>query len=412
MNGINIADLVLQTQQLKFNRFCSSGVIDFTPAANPTDIFSILPTGYDSVIKLKRVSIIGIADVAATLNVLLQSAPNGALTGNNCFVKIFDGQPASGSSVYVGPGAVCQYYTANDANGNRNGISSSRPIIGSGKLVFGTANTPCFPLVFEFGANGEKEPMLRDLVSWIVLNLQGQALPAGAKLSINLVWEEQRTVRVSFVGDSTYSNATFLYPVLTMSGKIQTIASIDNLGSNGYRLIDYINNTNGVTYPQVAVITRLKDIFILGYGINDVRAGATTKDQLIALLESAIATTIATNPDVKIILHAPNMITTDNFSGANYVTLTGIFEGLTLAQAAQMATDILYDAYEYFKGDSRIFAVVHRQDVTGRIAKTVTESKLMTDQLHPNERGQVLIARHLFPTLYEAVNAVLNTVYL
>lgn len=386
----------------------STGVSEFTPAATPTDVFAIQLANYDRNIRLKRVSIAATADTATNVTVLLQSAPNG---GGGTTVST-PTRPHDGMSVqgFVYPNNVAStfYYTVNGNPSQRNGVSNSRPILKIGTLNIGTASVPTQPCIFEFEI--DKMPTIRDLTTWFVLNLKGQTLPANTKLSVDVEWYEQRCPRVSFVGDSTFFAAGTMYSELNIGGVLPDISNIDNLGSNGYRAIDYIDNLNGVTYPQSVVVpNRSKDVLVLGYGINDLREGAATLETMISRLESIINTTITASPDCRIILCAPNMITSDDFESRGYVKLEGIFAGLTMPQAAQLLTDMLYEAYEHFRDDPRIFAIFQRQDVTGRISVTVANSKgLMKDQLHPSDRGNTLIGRKIYPIITKAVNSVLT----
>ena len=125
-------------------------------------------------------------------------------------------------------------------------------------------------------------------------------------------------------------------------------------------------------------------------------------------------------PDVKIILWGPNSFTTDDagdgphyyLSASGNTTLSGLWSGLTLAQAAQEASTILYNAYAAFANDSRIFALIQKQDTTfGKTCVTTAASRLMSNQIHPGSRGQVLETRAMLPTLIVAMNAVAPNIY-
>jgi hypothetical protein len=185
-------------------------------------------------------------------------------------------------------------------------------------------------------------------------------------------------------------------------------------------------------------------VLVLSYGINDMRVGARTRGELIAMIDAAIyatligttsgatytspmgagtvftwPATIPANPDCQIVLWGPNSLTTDGNAG-NFVTLTGRFaSGYTVAQAAQEITDDLYFAHDVFRDDPRIYRLVQKQDVFGRVCATVansgnyaqsagytkTNAMLMTDILHPNARGQTLLARQIAPHLKDAIAA-------
>ena len=254
---------------------------------------------------------------------------------------------------------------------------------------------------------------------------------------------------LQFAGDSTTSNANFLFNELASTGALPALCNFNNSGSNGFRLEDALLNTNGIPFPMVGgngILTRLNGMpgaLVLCYGINDMRTGAKTRNELISMIDAAIhatlngttsgatytstvgagatftwPATIVANPDCRIILWGPNSLTTDG-NGGNFVTLTGRFAGLTVPQAAQVVTDDLYEAYEFFRNDPRIFRLVQKQDVFGRTAVplassglaaqaagwTRTAEPLMTDILHPNARGQVLSARQIAPHVRDAIAA-------
>ncbi|MGC1271621.1 MAG: hypothetical protein WA842_13600 [Croceibacterium sp.] len=132
-------------------------------------------------------------------------------------------------------------------------------------------------------------------------------------------------------------------------------------------------------------------------------SGATYASPLGAGTSFTWPATIAANPDAQIVLWGPNSLATDG-NGGSYVTLTGRFaSGYTIAQAAQQISDDLYGAYEEFRDDPRIYRLVQKQDDMGRTSRTIAESGLMQDILHPNARGQVLSARQIAPVLRDAV---------
>lgn len=414
----------------------SAGIASLAPAATPGDVFVFRTINYGRAPSVRRITLWGGADTAATINVLFQRSPEGGLgTYVEAAIARHDQRDAAPTGTLYG----C---TANRTGGNATGVSSSRPIIRSGKMTFGTASNPGQPFVVEFPA--DKAPRISELSQWFVLNLMGQTLPAGAWLSCDVTWVEEALPRVAFTGDSTTSNAIFMFQQLGTSGQLNSVANVENDGDNGKRLLDYLNATPGAVpgnCPQSYVLGRAPAVLPFCYGINDVRQGATSRAQLISMIDAAIYATlngttagatytspkgagttftwpnnIPANPDCRIILWGPNSFTTDGNAG-NFVALTGLFAGMTLAQAAQEATNILYDAYEAFRGDPRIFALLQKQDLFGRICttiansgnaayaagKTKTAAPLMTDILHPNERGQVLSARQIAPVLADAI---------
>lgn len=405
----------------------SSGALNFTPAATPTDIAALTTAFEGRVCYLKRVSISGTCTSGgAAIDVLLQRSPNaGGGTSAAQFTGRHDGLDT------VPTGALLIFSANRTSNGN--GVSSSRPLIRAGKLKLGTTAAPELPLVWDFSTRNSKGLAIRSLVEWLVVNLNGQTMPAGTLLTLDVEWTEDRLRRIIMSGDSTTSNANFLFQYLENQPKINSQHDLRNYGSNGFRITDFINNTNAVTWPMSAALGAIpesyapvEDKMVVCYGINDVRTGATSQAQLISMIDAVIyatlngttsggtytsplgagttftwPSTMAAVPDAKIILWGPNSFTSDDPGATGFVTSTGLFNGMTLAQAAQAATDILYNAYASFSGDSRIQALVQKQDLPafGRTCKTNSASGVMTDILHPNARGQKLEGQQILPYL-------------
>lgn len=403
-----------------------SGVVNFVPAANPTDIATFFPTQYGRVAFVEKITISGTATSAAVIDILVQRSSNGGGGTSSA-------QPTARLDQRDRLSTVAFYTFSANRTSNGNGIDNSRPLLASAKLALGTAAVPPRPVVFEF--DGSKRPMLRDLTERVVINLNGQTLPAGTSLDIYVEWSEEVLAPVQFAGDSTTSHAISMFEQFGNNGSLTASANLFNAGSNGYRLQDALLNTNGIPYPLVGlngVLSRLNTmpgVLVLCYGLNDLRQGAVTRAELIAMLDAAIhatlngttagatytspmgagtsftwAATIPANPDCRIILWGPNSLASDG-NAANYVTLTGRFASMTLADAAQAITDDLYAAYDAFAGDPRVFRVVQKQDVFGQTIQPLAVSGLMTDILHPNARGQVLSARQIVPHVLDAVAA-------
>lgn len=382
----------------------SSGVLNFTPATTPTDICSLQPLFEGRTIYLKRISVSGIATATGGLDILLQKSANGgggtSTQQATAFHDSNDILPSAGFSVF----------SANRTSGG-NGVSSSRPIVRVGRLQLGTAAAPAPALEWNFATRGSKGLAINNLTEWYVLNLNGQTMPAGIQLSVDIEWTEEKRRRLIMAGDSTTSNATQLFQYLRNQHGVVALNDLRNHGSNGMRLTDYLNNTNSPIYPLSASISAMAENYdtlepriVICYGINDVRQGATSQAQLTTLLDSTITSIKASLPDAEIILWGPNSLAVDDPGSTGSVTTTGLFAGMTLAQASQAATNILYNAYASFVGDSRVKAVVQKQDlpVFGRTVKTVAASGVMTDILHPNARGQKLSGAQILPYLRAA----------
>lgn len=421
----------------------ASALVNFAPAANATDIAYLRADTYGRVGYVDRIVISGTATAAAVLDVLIQrSANNGPGT-----TATAPGRATMDRRDEAASCALWSFSTNRTAGGN--GIDNTRQLFAAGKLYLGTASQPAPPLEFRF--TGPKRPMIRDLTEWVVINLNAQAIPAGCSLNIAVEWTEEALPALQMAGDSTTSNATRLFTELGAAGGLTGACNLNNSGSNGMRLQDVLLNTSSPPFPLTTssgVIERLgylvPGVLVLCYGLNDLRQGQVTRDQLISMIDAAIHATLngtvngatytspvgagttftwpgntSARPDTRIILWSPNSLTTDGNAG-NFVTLTGRFASNTLAQAAQIITDDLYFAYDAFKNDPRVWRVVHKQDVFGRVCTTVansgvyafengytlTNAPLMTDILHPNARGQTLSARQLVPHLLEAIAEV------
>lgn len=516
----------------------SGAVRQMTVVANPTDVFAISLSNWDRAIALREISIEGLADTSAEVELLIQRSPNGGLPGslsNPAAVNIdsFDASPAA-----------TFYALLANRTSNGDGISNIRPVLASRTLKYRSSAADGRGVVVRFGHDNAKPPILRTLNEFLVVNLAGQVQPAGAKLTIHALVEVLRLIRIAMVGDSTTSNA---FPGLLNgavnlggigeAGTFNAQATVDNFGSNGYRLYDLIMNTNGVTFPLWVILSRLPDIIVLSYLINDIRTGLCSLNQAIAMLETAIylihngasanqiykspratsfaiqsatwsggtvtvttaqphgwqvggqvnaliegmtpagyngyyaltitgantftyalasnpgaATVLGTatyamrfanahtaQPDARIILWGPYGFTADDagdgpfrfLSAAGNTTLSGLWTGMTLAQAAQAASQMLYDAYQAFADDPRV-TVVQKQDLTMRApsgtadvyvfptfrgvannADTPTAGTLATtmkNQIHASQRGDRLSRRQIVPYLQAAIDTVFDRI--
>ncbi len=410
-----------------------SGVIGFTPVAGATDIAALTPTGWQRIAHVEQITISGTATANAVIDILIQRSIEGGL-------GTYTSQPVARLDSRDRAAQWAFFTFGSNRTVNGNGISSTRPVLASGKLYLGTAATPAPALTIRF--EGSKRPLLRDLSEWVVVNLNAQTIPAGTSLDIFVEWSEEAAPPVQITGDSTTSNANFMWDALGFAGNLTSVGNIFNAGNNGYRLSDALGATNGIPYPLVGlqasfpVIARLggvPSVMVLCYGLNDLRQGLGSRAELISMIDAAIyatlngttqgatytsplgagttftwPATVTAAPDAKIILWGPNSLATDGNTGGTLVTLTGRFAAMTLAQAAQTVTDDLYYAYDAFVGDPRVYRVVQKQDLFGRTCKTMAETGLMTDILHPNARGQVLSARQITPHLFDAIAACSN----
>ncbi len=490
---------------------------NLTPAANPTDVFAVLQQGIHKTIFVERIVITATADVVATLDLRVQRSAEGGGGTSAAALGVAKAQLDD----YWGNSAIMNVYSANRVT-NGNGVDNTRQLFGAAKLAVGRNDGTVQPQPLIISFSGEGRPTIKNGPEWVVVNLLGQALPAGFKISCYFEVSEEALPRVVFAGDSTTSNATTLFHELSRNGGLNAVANFLNAGSNGMRLEDVILNTNGPPYPLVGgngTIDRLGSqpgVLVLCYGINDLRQGAVSLNELKAMNDTAIhavlngttnnqvyvspkatvhaisaaswaggvatitttaphgfstnttakvniagmtpagyngyyaitvtgpssftyplagdpgaatvmgtatyamkfSATIAAKPDTQIILWSANTLTTDGNTGGTLVTLTGRFaSGFTLAQAAQTVSNDLYSATEEFRGDRRVFQIVHQRDLFGPVSGTIANSgaylfglgtlrvnaPLMTDILHPNARGQQIQARQIKRPVLRAV---------
>jgi lysophospholipase L1-like esterase len=308
----------------------------------------------------------------------------------------------------IAPSVGFYAQTANRADVVAPGISGDQ-VITYRTLPIGTTASPANTLVIDFEDTGC--PTLRENSECLSVNLLGATLPAGFQISATLIFSLEFPSVLELVGDSTTDyrakGGTVQATILSAPG-IESQYNFKNCATNGSMLSSFITNGAGLYYTFAQAKALFPATYIYGqkhkavccYGINDVRLGATSQSALIALLETWVSGMKSALPDVDLILWGPNALAADDYGGSGYVTATGLFAGMTIAQAAQAASDILYGAYAAFANDSRIQAVIQKQDVLGRTSRTVANfSGLMDDQLHPSSRGQFLSANALMPFL-------------
>lgn len=539
----------------------------FTPAANPTDVFALYGSNqFGPTIYLKKLVVSCLSSSGGAFPVRVQqSTASNLATGAIVSMSASTGYVAKHDLFDPNSTAIVQYWTGNPTS--RNGVASGRNLIAELDLVCGVSGSSAgTPAIFDFSSVRGKSIVQRYGSNYpIVVNLNGVALPSGAQLRIEAVWEEQKQVNVCMVGDSTTAVATAGFMNgsssylggLSKTGALNGMAAVYNLGSNGFRLADILNNLNSVTWPLGQILgsgvgspsttTALQtgnyyqncDVIVLSIGINDVRQGllgtsqAQMQNRLTALIDtfvyavkngtvsgaaytspyasavavsnigwsSGVATvttssahqfatagsgetfsgggvavtiagssntafngswqlasvidathftlTMASNPGVfaggateqaatiwygtfsaqpsaKIILYSPNSLTSDDagssapgywmyYPQSSSGALVGVYSGMTLAAAAQAASNALYNAYTPFATDGRVFAVVHQQSAGGgsfpSTVAALASNQLMMNQLHPGSYGQYLKAQQISPVIIRAVSSLMSTRY-
>ena len=194
--------------------------------------------------------------------------------------------------------------------------------------------------------------------------------------------------KLCLVGDSTTSHATALFSELTgtysMPGQgLYGVGSILNFGENGASL--YVFLVDGVTHGITATINEQADLYVISYGINDVRLGATTEDQLVLMLEDMVNRIRAGAPRSDIVLRMPNSFLTTDINGYHFVQPN---------ENAQAYSTILRNAYLRVRNFWPNVVVLDSQElVFGTVSQA--SSPLMVDQLHPSSNGYVALAKVL-----------------
>jgi lysophospholipase L1-like esterase len=194
---------------------------------------------------------------------------------------------------------------------------------------------------------------------------------------------------IDFVGDSTTESAPAMYDRISQlynipGGPLEG-AAINNRGSNGNTLYNFVRNTaaNGNTINTV--IQDNADLYIISYGINDIRRGGeftgSSPDQIKADLKTAIDRILKETKGY-ILLRTPNTFLNRNPAASKL---------LSPIENAQLYSDQLWEAYESFKGYNERVDII---DIPGLVfgRKAMPEHVLMQDILHPNAAGYRAIA--------------------
>ena len=193
---------------------------------------------------------------------------------------------------------------------------------------------------------------------------------------------------ICFVGDSTTSNATALFSEFSnfyvKEGQgLYGVGSILNYGENGASLAAFL--ADQVPYGISATIAAQADLYVLSYGINDVRLGQTTEAQLTALLTTAVNRIRAGVPKADIVLRMPNSFLSVDVDSYGFVQPNA---------SAPAYSTILRNAYMQLQDHWSNVAVLNTQDdVFGRAS--LTSSPYMVNQIHPSDAGYVALAQDL-----------------
>jgi hypothetical protein len=148
-----------------------------TPAATPTDVATLYGSATKTV-KVKRVTVSGVATTAGTMQVLLtkRTAANTAGTSTTSTIGQFDSTDTAAT-------AVAKIYTANPTSLGA-GVALSAQLLNFG--VAGAAGT----VVFDFANRNDKAIILNGIAEGLAINLNGGAVPSGGTFGYTIEFEE------------------------------------------------------------------------------------------------------------------------------------------------------------------------------------------------------------------------------
>lgn len=228
------------------------------------------------------------------------------------------------------------------------------------------------------------------------------ALAAAEQLAVDLVlnsskigtvgWRQPlQRKKIVLVGDSTTDFATQAVEIynqlvnrhINSGDLLDGILSTDivNYGVNGNTLSNFVNNAG--TKGIASAISENADMYIICYGINDVRTGNTSQQQIENYLKEAVEK-ILLETNAFIVLRTPNSFLLDDIGGYNWITPLS---------NAQLYTDMLWNAYESFRGKYGRVSVLDMQTlIFGRTCTLLGNTQYMANSLHPNSLGYKNIA--------------------
>jgi lysophospholipase L1-like esterase len=202
---------------------------------------------------------------------------------------------------------------------------------------------------------------------------------------------ESKNKKIVIVGDSTTGAAPALWDRINYycnPGRLLEGVYAVNYGCSGNTLNNFINDiaANGQTLSKA--IAEQARLYIISYGINDIRAGADSpgrnKAQITADLKTCIDR-ILNETGAYILLRTPNPFLSSDPGGYGWVSPLS---------NAQFYSDVLYEIYESFRGyDRRLDVIDIPSLVFGK--KCLDVHPYMLNQLHPNDSGYMAIADEL-----------------
>lgn len=398
-------------------------------AATPTDILVLNLTNEEMSVVLRKITIQLFADSAGTVPVPVSVVLSGTNSGGTSTAVPTGAMDLSNVLVV----ATLNRYTANPT------LGGSRSVVDYAEAMIGTNAAPAETIVFDYTTPGAVAPRLRSIYDsnarTLNVNLGGATFGANPRAVVTVEYAAEPVEKIIFFGDSLIQGASNLQNAMKTVPDLCAYRDVRFYGNTGKRLLDMLPiaaaNTSGITYTFAALLSStpsfgssvFRPTLINHFLTNDVRTGACTLAEAISLLDAWIYivkngctsgqtwvstktggagtsftwnATLPAKPHAKIVLWGPNSYLADDPTAGSFITATGAFSGMILAQAAQAATDIVYNAHAAFIGDSRVDKVIQAQDYIspstgftfGRTVAVGSLNKLMTDTLHPNSTGQ------------------------
>jgi len=197
-----------------------------------------------------------------------------------------------------------------------------------------------------------------------------------------------RGKKIVLVGDSTTDFAYGLNRVLTnyyaRAGRELEGASVLNYGVNGQTLATWQADTTS-RYGSTSTAAQNADLYVLSYGINDVRLGAMSEDTLVTNLSTAVDT-LRANGTSTVLLRMPPTFTTTDTGALGFVSPNG---------SAQAYSTLLRNAYIRTAAAKGCALLDTQALVYGLTSKSDTQSPYMLNQIHPNDAGNTAVAVEL-----------------
>lgn len=199
----------------------------------------------------------------------------------------------------------------------------------------------------------------------------------------NLYNSYTRAKKLVMIGDSTTDSAVSNYfddmmRKYTKSGEVLEGTEIINMGKGGTTINWFLTDSSN----QIGTaISHNAEIYTLCYGINDVREGNTSKEQLKNNLKTCVNRLLDETQGC-VLLVTPNTMLSADVGGYNYVKPDS---------SAQAYSTLLKEAYVELNAmyaSDRVQLVDMQDLIFGDTCVVKADTPFMSDQLHPNTLGQ------------------------